>query len=310
MSSSAPSLPWVRYVVPSFNQGRYLKAALDSLLNQSYPYLEVVVVDGLSSDESVQILRDIRDPRLKWVSEKDDGQVDAIQKGLIFPGSPFKYFNWLGSDDLLYGPEVLTRLVNEAEKSHAAVVYGEGEYIDGQGTPLGRYAVGAATHEALSHYSTLCQPSALIEYASFLRVGGLNKRWSSIMDLDLWLRLVTAGCKFVRVPEIISQYRIHKDSKTASFRLHTFREIFALFAERGERVGMTTFHDAFMECFWTPMTGLEKIPGGPVGMSFKLFRKILWHGSRFPWFEKRVSILFRQPRASLLPFTRSYDDQR
>jgi glycosyltransferase involved in cell wall biosynthesis len=298
--------PRVRYVIPSYNQGRYLREAVQSLLDQDYPCLDVIVCDGRSSDESVAVLQSFHDSRLRWLSEPDGGQTDAILKGLDYPGEPFRYFNWLGSDDVLADAAAVSRLVECAEATGADVVYGEGEYIDSDGVPTGRYALGDANPESLQHGCPICQPSALIRVAALRRAGGLRRRWHSVMDYDLWLRLADAGATFVRRPEVVSRYRIHKDSKTVAGRAVTYREIFELFAERGRRVQWGLFEGAFRECVWSARTGREHVPPGWRGWPFRTVRKLCWLACRLAPLQRRVPLLFRPPKCDVLAFTRSY----
>lgn len=302
--------PKVRYVIPSYNQGAYLGEAVRSVLAQDYDHLELIVCDGASTDNSVEVLRSFPDPRLRWVSERDGGQTAAILKGLGLPGptpGDYVYFNWLGSDDLLAGPTVVSALVRTLESGPADVAYGEGEYIDADGNPTGLYRLGPADPQSLRQFCTICQPSALIRKAAYDRAGGLDASLTSIMDYDLWLRLSDTGARFVRVPGVISRYRIHRDSKTASIRTVTFREIFTRFAERGERVGWETFADALRDCVWSPLTGRSGEPDRtPAGLAFKLLRRVIWWGCRSPAVQRRVPRLFRPPRHDPLTFTRSY----
>lgn len=291
------SLPRVRYVVPSFNQGRYLRETLESALRQDHPALEVVVLDGASTDETLDVLRSIHDPRLRWVSEPDRGQVDAIQKGLALDGPPFEFFNWLGSDDLLAGPTVTSTLVARAQETGADVVYGEGEFIDQGGRPLGRYRTGPATPAALREEgSTICQPSALIRVDALRRVGGLDSALHSVLDYDLWLRLADAGARFERVADVTSCYRLHGESKTSAGRVRAHTELFRLFAARGERVSVTLFDGAFRECVLLPARGEYEFPQD-VGrrLPWTLLYRALRLSTRSSRLQGLLPALFREP---------------
>ncbi|MFO0964057.1 MAG: glycosyltransferase family 2 protein [Gemmataceae bacterium] len=133
---SHPDVPLVSIVTPSFNQGRFIRRTIDSVLSQDYPRIEYVVIDGGSTDETIDVLRSYGS-RLEWVSEKDRGQSHAINKGLSrTKGAIVAYLN---SDDTLAPGAVATAARHFQEHPDWDLIYGEGEYIDEEDKALGLY---------------------------------------------------------------------------------------------------------------------------------------------------------------------------
>ncbi|HEY3083364.1 MAG TPA: glycosyltransferase family 2 protein [Chloroflexota bacterium] len=217
-----PDTPLVSVVTPSFNQGRYLEETLRSVLDQDYPNVEYIVIDGGSTDDSVEIVRRYADRLAFWVSEPDSGQSEALNKG--FARSHGQIMAWLNSDDV-YTPGAIRRAV-EAFRLHpdAAVVYGDCEYIDAQGRfvrpdrskPFRRADALRGGH----HFS---QPAAFWRRFAWETVGPLKTQYHYCMDLDLWMSMA-AHYDFVYVPELWARYRLHETSKTVSGRSPFDRE--------------------------------------------------------------------------------------
>ena len=142
MSSNGPSFA---IVTPSYNTGRYLGAAVRSVLEQDWPDVDYVVMDGGSTDDSIELLRGFG-PRVRWVSEPDKGQTDAINRGLARTRG--EILGWLNSDDT-YLPGTL-RAVGEFFAAHpeVALVYGDANFIDARGAliaPCATWSLSAAS---------------------------------------------------------------------------------------------------------------------------------------------------------------------
>jgi glycosyltransferase involved in cell wall biosynthesis len=205
----------VSIVTPSYNQARYLETTLRSVLEQDYPRIEYIVVDGGSTDGSVAILQSYSNRLAWWVSEKDRGQTDAINKG--FARASGEVLAWLNSDDT-YRPGAVRAAV-EALQRHpeAAMVYGEANYIDENGRVIGNFPAAQTDYRRLRQgYVHIPQQSAFWRASYWRQVGPLDPSFYFAMDYDLWVRL-SALAPLVFLPgQVWANFRLHRDAKTIS----------------------------------------------------------------------------------------------
>lgn len=207
-------LPRVTIVTPSFNQAAYLEETIRSVLLQGYPNLEYIVFDGGSSDGSVDILKKYSPWIDHWTSERDNGQSDAIGKGLA--RATGDWFNWINSDDTL-APGGLAALVATASPDRA-ILSGRTANLRGDSV-FSRYGaqVPSAWPAALFH-TRVNQPGSLLRLSSVRSSGGIRGELRLVMDLDLWLRLLlrTGPAAHHAVETEVATYRYHEASKTCS----------------------------------------------------------------------------------------------
>ena len=206
-------VPKVSVVIPSFNQGCFLERTILSVLNQDWP-LELIVVDGASSDNSVEVIRKYEPYLAWWVSEKDSGQTQAIVKGVS--RATGTYITWLGSDDILM-PGALRRMAEALERHpQACMVYGGVAFIDSHDRVLKCVAYRDMSLDNLLYHkhSTIAQPSSLLRRSVLDAAGGLDESLHYCMDYDLWIRLHALALSVNLGNDILSCYRLHEDSKT------------------------------------------------------------------------------------------------
>ena len=223
------SAPLVSVVTPSFNQAPFIRSTIDSVLNQSYPNVEYLVVDGGSTDGTVEILKSYG-AKVKWISEKDKGYADALSKG--FFQARGKYFSWLPSDDEFFDSESLSTLVSAIESNGANVVYGNCIFIDEQSKWLDQYKIEGFTVPRLKNWCLVPQPSTIFSAQSYRDVGGIDASLASVADYDLWLRIAENGGRFTRIGAAVSKYRLHPNSITTSKNASTYSEIIRLQKQR------------------------------------------------------------------------------
>jgi len=197
----------VAIVTPSYNTGRYVGATVRSVLEQGYAPLDYLVMDGGSTDETVEVLKSFG-ARVRWVSERDKGQSDAINRG--FGQTRGEVLGWLNSDDT-YAPGAL-RAAAEFLAAHpdVAMVYGDADFIDASGQRIGRcqHVEPVFNPHRLLHYSDfIVQPAAFFRRSAFEAVGGLDPSLNWAMDYDLWLKFAAAGFKVAYLPRALANYR-------------------------------------------------------------------------------------------------------
>ncbi len=189
-----------RIVTPTYNQARTIRATIESVLSQDYPHIDYFVQDGGSTDGTLEILQSYGS-RLKWKSEKDAGQSDAILKG--FYGTSADVLGWLNSDDTFAPGAVQSAAAFLEAHRDVALVYAEADFIDVEGKFIRKAAnVEPWSYRRLLKYSDfIIQPASFFRREAFEAVGGIDKSLHYAMDYDLWLKL---GKKYpvAYVPEL------------------------------------------------------------------------------------------------------------
>lgn len=221
-------LPRISVVTPSYQQAQYLGATLESVRTQEYPHLEHCVVDGGSTDGSVDVIRGHAGQLSWWVSEKDRGQSDAINKG--FARTTGEVVCWLNSDDL-FEPRALWT-VGEAFASDPRMQFfaGGASWLspDGSCAPV---TASAATFADLLRYMAgvyLPQPAVFFRRSLLQKVGPISGDLHYGMDLDLWLRMGLAIGPDVPIPRTsraLAKLRVHDDQKTLRDNARAMLEI-------------------------------------------------------------------------------------
>ena len=202
--------PLVSIITPSYNQARFLEASLRSVLEQDYPNMEYLVVDGASNDGSVDIIRRYADRLAWWVSEKDSGQSEAINKGLHRARGEF--VGWLNSDDI-YLPGAVSAAV-KVFQSHpeAGLVYGDAQAIDADGKPFNLMRARQYTLADLMAFNIICQPAAFMRRSVLEEAGYLNPAYQLLMDNLLWICMARKA-PIVYTPQTWAAARYHDQAK-------------------------------------------------------------------------------------------------
>lgn len=223
-------MPLISIVMPTRNHARFIRESIDSVLCQDYPNFELLVMDGASTDNTVEILKSYGD-KIRWVSEPDNGQADAINKGMERArGQVLAYLN---SDDVLL-PGALSKVVNHFRNHpECDMVYGSANYIDKDGNITGAYATAEFSFERLMQDCCVCQPAAFWRRRVAERTGSFNVELETAMDYEYWLRMAAGGAIIHHTPEKLAQSRLHEDAKTLAMRGKIFEEIFHICEKHG-----------------------------------------------------------------------------
>jgi glycosyltransferase involved in cell wall biosynthesis len=197
-------------IVPSFQQGEFLERTLRSILDQRDVDVEIIVQDGRSTDQSIEILKRYAD-RVRWESKRDGGQTAAINEGLQKASG--EYLCYLNSDDVLY-PGAL-REVRQLFASHpeAMVIYGLADFIDDEDHQIADYPVEPWNYTRLLETCFVCQPACFFRRAILERFGLFDQTLHYAMDYDYWLR-VGAVVPFHFLPKKLAASRCHTLAKT------------------------------------------------------------------------------------------------
>ena len=213
--------PLVTVVTPSLNRARFIRETIESVLGQSYPRIEYLVMDGGSRDGTLDILRSYGD-RLSWVSERDGGQTQAINKGWRRArGSIIAYLN---SDDTYLPGAVETAVAALEAHADAAAVYGEGYHVDEVGRVIEPYPTEPFDMARLAQTCFICQPTVFLRRDVVEGLGYLDESRRYCMDYDLWIRVAQVS-RFVHVPAYLATTRIHAATVTHSLRGPVHAEI-------------------------------------------------------------------------------------
>jgi glycosyltransferase involved in cell wall biosynthesis len=221
----AGELPTISIVTPSYNQAAFAEATLRSVLLQGYPRVELVVMDGGSTDGAVDVVKRYERWLARWVSEKDRGQSDAINKGL--ESCTGQVLGWLNTDDRLR-PGALQGVARAfVARPDAAAWAGRGWTVTAEGRPVYPQIPRGLTREGLAdwgHEGQLLQPACFFSRAAVEKVGAIDERYHYAMDVEFWIRLAGAG-PFVGVDEEWAEETQHPEAKTWAQRGKSLAEL-------------------------------------------------------------------------------------
>lgn len=213
------SFPKITVITPSYNQGQYIEETILSIIDQGYPNLEYIIMDGGSTDNTVEVIKKYQDRITYWVSEKDTGQSNAINKGLRKATGDI--INWINSDDQLQPGALMAIARHFMANPDAVIVHGRIEYF---GETKNYYSTNLPAQDLhIKYVSHICmpQPASFFHRRLIDEQGYLDETLHFSMDTDLFMR---AGLhyKLVQVEEVIARFRLHGNSKSVSAFSKTF----------------------------------------------------------------------------------------
>jgi glycosyltransferase involved in cell wall biosynthesis len=181
--------PLVSIIMPSFNQVSYLETALRSVLEQDYPHIELIVIDGGSTDGSLEVLKKYTDRLAYWQSRPDKGQADAINQGLRRSNGEF--VAWLNSDDV-YLPGAIREAVEVMQSNpEVGMVYADGYMVDTELKLLDRHTYPQVDLIDLLCFEVILQPAVFMQRKALEEIGFLNQSYDLILDHELWVRIAS-----------------------------------------------------------------------------------------------------------------------
>lgn len=207
------NFPKISIITPSFNQGNYLEDTILSVINQKYPNLEYIIIDGGSTDNSIDIIRKYEEKIDYWVSEKDDGQSDAINKGL--KRATGDIVAWLNSDDL-YLDDTLNAISKIfSENPHVDLIYGDVLNFNENTGEESVWVVHEFEPLDFLKRTYIHQPAVFWRNAVHNDVGYLDTSLYYQMDYDFWMRIFFKK-ETLKINKSLAKFRIHDSSKTSS----------------------------------------------------------------------------------------------
>ena len=206
-------IPLVSVITPSFNQAQFLERTIQSVLAQDYPRIEYGIVDGGSTDGSVDLIQKYQSRLAWWVSEQDKGQTDAINKG--FNRASGDIFAWINSDDT-YNPGAVTAAVKYLmEYPDVAMVYADCNFIDEEDRVIGKFNAAQTDYRRLRQgYVHIPQQTMFFRAQYWRELGPLDPSFYFAMDYDLWVRIAAHAPLKYLPGKTWANFRIHTASKT------------------------------------------------------------------------------------------------
>lgn len=258
------SLPKISLVTPSFNQGAYIEQTICSVLDQQYPDLEYMIIDGGSSDESVDIIRKYAKYLKYWVSEPDEGQSHAINKGIS--RCTGDVFNWINTDDY-YEPQALWQVGQCFEDPRIEVLAGRSRSFDAQGSSVIN-APSALYNNNLAKtigWARIDQPATFFRRSVVEQLGNLDTRLHYLMDRDWWIRyLLQNGTQNIQVvDDLLVHFRLHERSKTVAQSSKFLAESNTYFSGLAQHYGVQEIQYFFEKMGIMPLQPMSVLPTVP-----------------------------------------------
>lgn len=215
----------VSIITPSFNQAAYLEETIQSVLSQDYPELEYIVVDGGSTDGSLDIIQRYAGKLAWWISEPDSGQAEAINKGLAHARG--EIVAWLNSDDVYLPGAVNSAVTTLQANPESGMVFGNMLAIDEIGRTINVLKYGDVNLEDLLAFSIIGQPAAFLRRSVLDQAGGLDTSFHFLLDHHLWIR-VGRCAELKHVPVLWAAARYHPAAKNLALAAEFGKEAFRI----------------------------------------------------------------------------------
>lgn len=219
-----PAQPLVTVITPSWNSVEFIERTIRAIVNQTYKNIEFIVVDGGSTDGTVDVIKRYAGEISWWVSEKDEGMYHAINKGMArASGDIVAYLN---SDDIYYPDTIAQVVASFSEHPEADLIYGDLDLIDAKDKVLynQKYPDFLAKHFANANYSMIGQPASFWKSNLLKKIGFFDENFKMAADFDFFVRAGAAG-KMLHVNKTLAAFRVHEKSLTSRQLQLNFAEI-------------------------------------------------------------------------------------
>jgi len=268
--------PLVSIITPSYNQAKYLPDTIESVLRQDYPHVEYGIVDGGSTDGSLQVIQEYADQLDWWVSEPDRGQAEAINKGMARARGSI--VAWINSDDI-YLPGAIGEAVKAFVTGSPDLIFGDAITINEGGFPLNPLTFKDWGLKELMRFRVICQPAVFLNRSVWRDLGGLDDNFHFMLDHHLWIR-VAAGYNIRHVRETIAASRYHREAKNVAQAAGFSEEIFRIVAWLKKEPGLAP---VFQQDKRRILGGAYRLSarylldGGLAKMSLLNYLKAIWY---------------------------------
>lgn len=241
------SFPLISIVTPSFNQGKFIEQTIRSVLLQNYPNLEYIIIDGGSTDETVNVIRKYEKWLKYWVSEKDKGQTNAINKGIRKCSG--EIFNWLNSDDY-YHKDCFSHIAENFRDKNTDIVSGKYRffYENENREKIIDLKMRATLEESIALVA-INQPSTFFRLDVIKSLGELNEKFNYLMDQDIWKKyLFRYGQNKIKITDkVLVSFRYHSGSKTSQYKF--LNEYMGIYCSIAAKAGMSKHTEAMKKVY-------------------------------------------------------------